>query len=90
MFFRLGGDLGLFNPLLTFIFMFRGLRILFFEFLDLAEVEPIEDDLNWLFGEPTPCVFFVFLVKQKKSSSVSSTICFDLDFFSSLFLLLPI
>jgi len=28
--------------------------MLFLEFLDLAEVEPIDDDLSWLLGEPIP------------------------------------
>ncbi len=70
MFFLFGGDFGLFKPLLAFIFMPRGLKILFFEFFDLAEFEPIDDDRNWLFSDATPWVFFVFLVKQKKSYSV--------------------
>jgi hypothetical protein len=46
MFFLFGGDFGLFKPLLAFIFMPRGLKILFFEFFDLAEFEPIDDDRN--------------------------------------------
>ncbi len=44
MFFLFGGDLGLFTPIFPFIFMFLGLNTLFLEFLDLADVEPIEDE----------------------------------------------
>lgn len=69
MFFLLGGDLGLFTPMFPLIFMFRGLKTLFLEFFDLAEVEPIEEERSWLFTG-TPCVFLVFLVKQKNSYSV--------------------
>lgn len=50
--------------------MLRGLSRLFFEFFDFAEVEPMEEERSWLFGDATPCVFLVFLVKQKKSYSV--------------------
>jgi hypothetical protein len=41
--FRFGGDLGLFSPLPALSFILRGLSKLFL-FLDLAEVEPIEED----------------------------------------------
>lgn len=44
MFFRFGGDFGLLRPLVAFIFIVRGLRILFLEFFDLTDVEPMEDD----------------------------------------------
>lgn len=41
MFLRFGGDFGLLSPLLSLIFMARGLSMLFLDF-DLAEVEPME------------------------------------------------
>ena len=88
MFFLFGGDLVGFKWTgedTLFIFMFLGLNKLFLLFFERFELEAIEEDRSWLWGVPkTPWVFFVFLLKQKKSYSVSSTYCFDFDFFSSL------
>jgi len=89
MFLRFYGDLAGFWAV-CLIFIGQGLRtLLFFEFLDFADVEPIECDLNWLFGEATPYIFLVFLLKQKNSYSVSSITCFDFDLLPYLFLFFP-
>ena len=53
-----------------FSLMFLGLRRLFLLFFDLFEA--IDDDRTWLLVAvpAVPWDFFVFLLKQKKSSSV--------------------
>lgn len=53
------------------IFIFLGLKMLFFLlFLDFEVLEWIELDLSWLLEAVCPCVFLVFLEKQKNSYSV--------------------